>query len=112
MEEEEAIIPSPSPVVPAATLAVGTDNETPVPKKSPPPKRQTRIESRFARFVFSSILEPPMADDWEPAESLTGPIVAKDRAASSLAKGPASKGPTKTADRRRGQLRVAVYIRA
>ena len=34
-----------------------------------------------------------MDDDLEPEESLTGPIAAKDRAASSLAKGPASKGP-------------------
>ena len=46
-----------------------------------------------------------MDDDSEPEESLTGPIAAKDRAASSLAKGPASKGPT--ADRRRGQPSVA-----
>ena len=62
MEEEEAI-PSPSPVVPAPTLAVGTDIETSGPKTSPPPKRQTRSESRFASFVISSILEPPIADD-------------------------------------------------
>ena len=105
MEEEEAI-PSPSPVVPVPAPAAGTDNETSVPKISPPPKRQTRSESRFASFVFPSILEPPSADDSEPeerGESLTGPIVAKDRAASSLTKGPASKGPPKTADRRRGQ---------
>ena len=40
MEEEEAI-PSPSPVVPAPTLTVGTDNETSVPKTSQLPKRQT-----------------------------------------------------------------------
>ena len=106
MEEEEAIS-SPSPVVPAPTLAVGTDNETSGPKTSPPPKRQTRSESRFASFVIPSILEPPMDDDLEPEESLTGPIAAKDRAASSLAKGPASKGPPKTADRRRGQPSVA-----
>ncbi len=40
----------------------------------------------------------------------TGPIATKDRAASSLVKGPqaASKGPSKSADRRRGQLSVAV----
>ena len=55
MEEEEAI-PSPSPVVPAPTLAVGTDNETSVLKISPPPKRQTRSESRFASFVIPNIL--------------------------------------------------------
>ena len=106
MEEEEAI-PSLSPVVPAPTLVVGTDNETSDPKTSPPPKRQTRSESRFASFVIPSILEPSMADDSELGESLTGPIVAKDRAASSLVKGPARKGSTKTADRRRGQPSVA-----
>ena len=106
MEEEEAI-PSPSPVVPAPTLTVGTDNETSVPKTSPLPKRQTRSESRIASYVIPSILEPPRADDSEPEESLTGPIAAQDRAASSLAKGPASKGPPKTADRRRGQPSVA-----
>ena len=98
---------SPSPVEPAPTLAVGTDNETSVPKTSPPPKLQTRSESRFDSFVIPSILEPPMEDDSEPEGSLTGPMVAKDRAASSLAKGPASKGPPKTADRRRGQPSVA-----
>ena len=106
MEEEEAI-PSPSPVVPAPTLTVGTDNETSVPKTSPLPKRQTRSESRIASYVIPSILEPPRADDSEPEESLTDPVVAQDRAASSLAKGPASKGPPKTADRRRGQPSVA-----
>ena len=90
------------------TLAVGTGNETSDPKTSPPPKRQTRSESHFASFVIPSILEPPMEDDSEPEGGLTGPIVAKDRAASSLAKGPASKGPPKTADRRRGQPSVAV----
>ena len=100
MEEEEATIPSPSPVAPAPTLAVGTDNETSVPKTSPPPKRQTRSESRFASFVIPSILEPPM-DDSEREGSLTRPIVAKDSAASSLAKGSASKGPPKTADHSR-----------
>ena len=70
MEEEEAI-PSPSSVVPAPTLAVGTDNETSVPKTSPPPKRQTRSEPRFASFLIPSILEPPMADDLELEESLS-----------------------------------------
>ncbi len=46
----------------------------------------------------------------EPEGSLTGSIAAKDPAASSLqvTKGPASKGPPKTADRRRGQMSVAV----
>ena len=106
MEEEEAI-PSPSPVVPAPTLTVGTDNETSAPKTSPLPKRQTRSESSFARYVIPSILEPPRADDSEPEESLTGPITAKDRAASSLVRGPASMGPPKTADRRSGQPSVA-----
>ena len=70
MEEEEAI-PPPSPVVPAHTLAVGTDIETSVPKTSPPPKRQTRSESRFASFVIPNILEPPMEDDSELEGSLT-----------------------------------------
>ena len=107
MEEEEATIPSLSPVVPALTFAMGTDNETSDPKTSPPPKRQTRSESLFASFVNPRILEPPIQDDSEPEGSLTGPIVAKDRAASSLAKGPASKGPPKTADRRSGQPSVA-----
>ena len=41
-----------------------------------------------------------MDDDLEPEGSLTGPIAAKDSAASSLIKGPASKGPPKTADHR------------
>ena len=111
MEEEEAI-PSPSPVVPAPTLAVGTDIETSVPKISPLQKRQMRSESRFASYVIPSILEPPRADDSEPEESLTGPIMiaAQDRAASSLAKGPASKGTPKTADRRRGQPSVAECV--
>ena len=94
-------------MVPAPTLAVGTDNETSDHKTPLPPKRQTRSESRFASFVIPSILEPPMEDDSDLEGSLTGPIVAKDRAASSLAKGPASKGPPKTADRRRGQPSVA-----
>ena len=49
-----------------------------------------------------------MEDDSEPEGSLTGPIAAKDYAASSLAKGPACQGPPKTADRRRGQPSVAV----
>ena len=53
-------------------------------------------------------LEQQTDADLGPEESLTGPIAAKDHAASSLAKGPASKGPTKTADCLRGQLRVAV----
>ena len=67
---------------------MGTDNETSAPKTSPLPKRQTRSESRIASYVIPSILEPPRADDSEPEESLTGPIAAQDRAASSLAKGP------------------------
>ena len=110
MEEEEVIIPSPSPVVPAPTLAVGTDNETSDPKTFPPPRRQTRSKYRFASFVIPGILEPPTENDSKQEGSLrvTGPIVAKDRAASSLAKGPASKGPPKTADRRSGQQSVTV----
>jgi hypothetical protein len=68
-----------------------------------------RSDSRLAGYVISSVLEPPTDDDSEPEGSLTGSTVAKDRAASSLAtKGPASKGPPKSADRRRGQLTVAV----
>jgi hypothetical protein len=68
-----------------------------------------RSDSRLACYVISSVLEPPTDDDSEPEGSLTGSTVAKDRAASSLAtKGPASKGPPKSADRRRGQLTVAV----
>ena len=63
----------------------------------------------MAGYVIPTILEPPLSDDSEPEGSLAGPIDAKDRAAPSLAKGPASKGPTKTADRRRGQLSVAVF---
>ena len=55
MEDEEAI-PSPSPMAPAPTLAVGTDNETSNPTTLPP-KRQTRSDSRFASFVIPSILE-------------------------------------------------------
>ena len=64
----------------------------------------------MAGYVISCILEPPLSDDSEQEESLIWSIAAKDRAASSLAiKGPASKGPPKTADRRRGQLSVAVF---
>ncbi len=63
----------------------------------------------MAAYVRQSILDPPLSDDSEPEGSLTGSAVAKDRAASSLAtKGPAGTGPPKTADRRRGQLTVAV----
>ncbi len=62
----------------------------------------------MASYVIPSILEPPMDDDLEPEGSLTGSIAAKDPAASKLAKGPASKGRTKTADCRRAQLSVAV----
>ena len=108
MEEEEAIIPSPSPVELAPPSAVGSDNETSVPKTSPPPRRQTRSESSIASYVIPSILEQQTDDESEQEGSLTGSIAAKDRAASSLVKGPASRGPTKTADRRRGQLSVAV----
>ena len=71
MEEEEAIIPLPSPVELAPPLVVGTDNETSVPKTSSPPKRQTRSESRFTNYVIPSILEQPMGDDSEPEGSLT-----------------------------------------
>ena len=71
MAEEEAIISSPSPVEPAPTLAVGTDNEKSVPKISPPANLQTRSESRFASFVIPRILEPPMEDDSEQEGSLT-----------------------------------------
>ena len=92
----------------APTLKVGTDNETSVPKTSPLPKRQTRSESRIASHVIQNILEPPMDVESEPEGNLTGSITAKDRAVSSLAKGPASKGQPKTADRLRGQLSVAV----
>ncbi len=62
----------------------------------------------MASYVIPRMLEPPTDDDSEPEGSLTGSIAAKDRAASSLAKGPASKGPTKTADRRRGRPSVTV----
>jgi hypothetical protein len=72
-------------------------------------KRQTRSDSRITSYVILSILEPPTDDDSEPEASLTRSIVAKNGAASSLAKGPASKGPPKTADRRRGRPRVAAY---
>ena len=49
-----------------------------------------------------------MDDESEPEGSLIRSIVAKDIAASSLAKGPASKESPKTAYRRRGQLSVEV----
>jgi hypothetical protein len=62
----------------------------------------------MAGYVIPSILEPPTDDDSESEGSLTGSIAAKDRAVSSLAKGPASKGPPRTADCRSGQLSVAV----
>ncbi len=51
----------------------------------------------MAGYVIPSILEPLTDDDSEPEWSLTGSIDAKDRAALSLAKGPASKGPPKIA---------------
>ncbi len=113
MEEEKAIIPSPSPVKLAQPFAVGLDNKTSAPKISPPSRRQTRSNSRLAGYVISSVLEPPTDDDSEPEgspQNQRGPIATKDRAALSLAKGPASKGPPKTADRSRGQLTVAVCV--
>ena len=55
----------------------------------------------MASYVIPSILEPLTDDESEPEGSLTESIAAKDRAASSPAKGPASKGQPKTADRRR-----------
>ncbi len=61
-----------------------------------------------AGYVISSILEPPLSDDSEQEGSLTGSIPAKDSAASSLIKGPASKGQPKSADVSSGQLNVAV----
>ncbi len=108
MREEETYIPSPSPVELALSPAVGTDNETSAPATSPLLKRQTSSDSCMANYVIQSILEPPTDDDSEQEGSLTRSIAAKDRAASSLAKGPASKGPTKTADRRRGRPSVVV----
>ena len=63
----------------------------------------------MAGYVRPSILELPLSDDSEQEGCLTGSAAAKDSAASSLAtKGPASKGLPKSADRRRGQLSVAV----
>jgi hypothetical protein len=77
MEEEEAIIPSQSPVLLTQTLRGG--NETSAPKTSPPSRRKTRSESRMPGYVIPSILEPPLSDDSEPGENLTGSTVAKDR---------------------------------
>ncbi len=108
MEEEEAIITLPSPVELTQPFVVGPNNATSTPKKSPPARRQTRSESRMADCVIPSILEPPMDDDSEQEGGLTGSIAAKDRAASSLVKRPASKGPPKSADQRNGQLSVAM----
>ncbi len=45
----------------------------------------------------------PTEHDSKQGGSLTSSIVAKERAAWSLAKGPAGKGSTKTADRSRGR---------
>ena len=50
-------------------------------------ERMTRSNPRLACYVISSVTEPPTDDDLGPEESLTGPIAAKDRSASSLAKG-------------------------
>ena len=61
----------------------------------------------MAIFVIPRILEPLMDDDSEQEGSLTESIVAKDSAASSVAKGSASKGLPKTADCSRGQPSVA-----
>ncbi len=71
MEEEEAIIPSPSPVELTQPFAVGQDNETSAPKKSSPSLRKTRSESHMAGYVRPSILEPPLSDDSEPEGILT-----------------------------------------
>jgi hypothetical protein len=55
-------------------------------------ERKTRSDSRLAGNVISSVLEPPTDNDSEQEGSLPGSIAVKDPAASSLAKGPASRG--------------------
>jgi hypothetical protein len=70
------------------------------------PERKTRSDSRHAWHVISSVFESPIDDDLGLEESLTGPIAAKNRAASSLAKEPARKGQTRTADSLRGHLSI------
>ncbi len=96
---------------------MGTDNETsvgfcPYCISSALLKRQTRRDSCIAIQWQSCHSKHPGAayhtdDDLEPKGSLNCSIVAKDSAASSLAKGPASKDPSNTADRHRGRLSVA-----
>jgi hypothetical protein len=73
------------------------------------PERKMRSNTWLASYVIPRVFEPPTDDDLGPEESLIGPIAAKARAASSLVKGPASKAPTKTADRRRGHTSMAVH---
>jgi len=73
------------------------------------PERKMRSNTRLASYVIPRVFEPPTDDDLGPEESLIGPIAAKARAASSLVKGPASKAPTKTADRRCGHTSMAVH---
>ncbi len=78
MEEEDAIIPSSSPMELAQPSAVRQDNETSVPKMSPPVRRQTRSESRMTGYVILSILDPPTDDDSEQEGSLTRSIDSKE----------------------------------
>ncbi len=93
MEEEKASIPSLSPVELAPPPTVGSNDETPIPKKSTALKRQTRSESRNNSYIIPSILEPPMNDESVQEGSPVRSTVAKARAASSITKGHASKGP-------------------
>ncbi len=74
MEEEEAIIPSPSPLELAPPSAVGQDKETTnltTALQPPPPKWQTRSVSSRAGYVIPSIPEPLFDDDSEQEGSLT-----------------------------------------
>ncbi len=71
MEEEEAIIPSPSPVELTQPPAVGQDNETSASKTSLPILRKTRSESCTDGYVRPNILDPQLSDDSEQEESLT-----------------------------------------
>ncbi len=71
-------------------------------------EQKTRRDSRLSSYVILSVLELLTDYDSELEGSPTRAIAIKDLADLSLAKGPASKGPPKTADRRCGQLSVAV----
>jgi hypothetical protein len=69
-------------------------------------KDERLFSTRWIRHL--DVFEPQSEGNLGLEESLTRPITARDHAALSLAKGPASMGPTKTADCHSGHSSVAV----